>query len=371
LRVLVNTLSVNHLSARHVVYGFLRQIAKWTAGDHELILLHYNSTPPPADISGEHIERLPVSDRLRHWAIRSPWETFELPRIVRRHAIDLVFTASGAITRGLKVPQVSLAQNPWAFVPQAQRGATQKFKAALQRRGYRAALHDASMMFFISHHLRSLYRQHANGKPETRTDIAYVGLDDETHAAAERMRDTVEKDPLQIISVSAMAPWKGAHTLVDALQLLHARGIDARLRLVGPWPDPSYEQHIRRQIAKHNLDNSVTITGHVTKDELHRHYAEARVFCLMSACESFGIPAAEAMAFGTPVVATEDCAVSEICRNAGLFGPPDAPEWTADALERLLTDADDWRTRSTNALTNAARLRWHESAQPLMQIFSH
>jgi len=369
MRLLINTLSVGHLSGRHVVYGFVGQLARWTAGQHQLVLLHYAASPPPAEIAGPHVERLAISDRLQNWSVRAAWESWELPRVVRREGIDVAFTASGAVVPGLKTPQVSLAQNPWCLVPQVQRSVVERIKASVQRRAYRTALQRAAMMFFISDHLRDLYRRHANGRPETRTDIAWVGLDDATHAAAQAMRGNVAKQPLVILCVSAMARWKGIETLVEALRILRSRGCDALLRLVGPWPDSVYEDQIRRQIHESKLDSAVTIAGHVGRDQLHRHYAEAKVYCLMSCCESFGIPAAEAMAFGTPVVSAQASAVSEICHGAGLFGPTSDPAWTADALEQLLTEDQTWEQHSQQAVRNAARLRWEECSRPLMKMF--
>lgn len=370
MRLLINTLSVGHLSGRHVVYGFLRELAKTVSSPHELVLLAYEGAPIPAEIQGENVHRVPVSDRMRNWMLRSIWELAELPRLVRRLAADAVFTVSGSITPGLKVPQISLAQNPWCFVRRARSGWRDEFKAQVQLRAYRKAWRDAAMMFFISDHLRGLYRRHAPGIHETRSAIALVGLDDSTHEAAARLRATVTKDPMLILSVSAMAPWKGTETLVSALGLLRDRGLDARLRLVGPWPQPAYRKQIESQIHASRLEDRVTITGHVTRDELHRHYAEAQVFCLMSCCESFGIPAAEAMAFGTPIVSTKDCAIAEICAGAGAFGPIGDATWTADALEAMLSQESDWQAYSRRAVGNAEKLTWPRCAQPLQEIFN-
>ena len=113
----------------------------------------------------------------------------------------------------------------------------------------------------------------------------------------------------------------------------------------------------------------VEITGRVSRDELYRHYSEAKVFCLMSACESFGIPAAEAQAFGTPVVASQDCAIPEVCAGAGLFGPSGDVAWTANALTQMLSDDTVWQRSSQTAIDNARVLRWDRCAQPLLNMF--
>jgi glycosyltransferase involved in cell wall biosynthesis len=366
---MVNALSIGSLSGRHVVFGFLRPLARWVEGQHEILVLSYESEPPPADLLAAHVRWLPVADRLRPWWKRALWEMYELRHVIRREGADYVLNASGAAIPTCRVPQATLAQNPWCFVRRAQSGLAQVIKARMQRRAYQHALTKSRLMFYISDYLRRLYETlPSSGLPHS--EVAHVGLDDETHSAAARLKDTIGHDPLSIVCVSAMAPWKGIETLVDAIAIVRHKGLAARLTLVGPWPDLQYERGIRRQIAACGLQDHVTITGQVAKDELHRQYAQSRVFCLMSHCESFGIPAAEALAFGTPVVASAGCAIPEICEGAGLFGPAGDSDWTAQALITMLSDEAAWNTASINARRNAARLRWETTARPLLQMFS-
>ncbi len=369
MRVLVNGLSIGSLSGRHVVYGFLRPLAAWTREQHEYVLVTYESESPPRGLLRENVRRIEVSDRLRPWWKRTPWERLELPKLVKRERIDLVLTASGATVPGCPAPQVSLAQNPWCFVSAAQVGIRSRVKAVLQRRAYRQALGTAQMMIYLSHYLEAQYARLAVGGTMPRSEVAYPALDDDTHDSAAAWRARQEKDPLLIVSVSAMAPWKRAETVVSALGQLRAGGVEATLRLVGPWPDWSYRARIERQVEATHLSDVVQITGEVSKSELHRHYAEAKVFCLMSACESYGIPAAEAQAFGTPVVSTRDCAISEVCEGAGLFGPVDDTEWTTQALNTMLSDEKTWQSCSRRAIQNARALRWDSCARPLMSMF--
>jgi glycosyltransferase involved in cell wall biosynthesis len=370
MRVLVNALSIGSLSGQHVVYGFLSKLAEWTCSEHEFLILRDETSKLPESLIRENVTSLAVSRHLRNWIFRIPWEIAQLPRIARSQSIDVLLNPSGAKLPRMPCPQVVLAQNPWCFVPQVHRNAKDRFKALLQRRGYRSAFRSSDLMLFISDHLRSLYRQDAGPGREAPSEIAHVGLDGSTYAAAEKFRGDVVRDPHLIVSVSAMARWKGAETLVAAVKLLRDGGLPARLRLVGPWPDPAYEQEIRRQIDDLDLADAVAIAGKVTKGELHRHYAEARVFCLMSHCESFGIPAAEAQAFGTPVVASTGCAIPEVCGLGGLYGPPDDPHWTASALSTMLTSESTWRTYSQAALENAQKLRWDLTTRPFLSIFS-
>ena len=374
MRVLVNGLSTSGLSGRHVVLGFMKPLTRWTEGEHEFLFLHPPEWETESLKFSQNITYEPAPQGLEHWAKRSWWEARSMPGLICEKKIDLVFTPSGAITPGCPVPQVSLGQNPWCMVRNVQQGISEKTKAFVQRRAYRHALKHAAKMFYISKHLRGLYcklagEESPDANDESKNNIAYPALDEATHASAEKARAEIEKQPLRILSVSAMAPWKGIDTIVAATKKLRDSGIAAELHLVGPWTVPSYKLQIEAQIESLKLHDAVFIKGKVSKEELHQNYAEAKVFCLMSQCESFGIPAAEAQAFGTPVVGSDVCAMPEICGEGGLFGPPRDIDRTAEMLALLLTDQAQWNQFSEASVKNAARYRWEECTKPLLSMF--
>ncbi len=369
MHLLVNTLSIGSMSGRHVVYGFLQPFGNAILPDHQMTVLHYDSAPPPDDVMRLGVKAIAVPDRFRHWLKRLLWEAWRLPGLIRRHGVDVALTVSGALMPRCPVPQAVLCQNPWCYHPAVHRNAHDRFKARLQRIGYGSAFRDADLMIYISNHLRQLYTAANPNSTERRHRVALVGLNQSTYEAAKRLAH-LPRDPYSILAVSAMANWKGAHTLVSAVAMLHQRDIPAKLRLVGPWPDSDYEATVRRQIHALGLTHSVDILGRVSDQELHRQYATNQLFALPSQCESFGIPAAEAMAFGTPVVSTSSCAISEVCQQAGLFGPVGDPGWMSDAIERLMIDRGLWNQLSLAGRERASELTWHQCFKPLLEIES-
>lgn len=359
MRLLVNTLSIGSLSGEHVVYGFLRELVRSPEKAPEMTVLHYTSQRPPEDLLSLGVGRVELSDRLRPWALRTGWEIGRLPALAKKLGIERILNVSGGITPWLRTPQVSLAMNPWCYVADARSGWRQEIKAFMQRRNLRHAFRNAEHMIYISAHLRDLYR--AGNRDcldrEVPSTIAHVGLDDALFEAAERLQGA-ERNPHSILSVSVWARWKGVETVLQALRLLRTSGTPATLSLVGPWPDRAYRQRVESLIAELGLEQAVHIHGKVMVDELYRHYATHQVFCLMSPCESFGIPAAEAMAFGTPVVSTDCCAIMEVCNEGGLFVSPNDPRATADALARLLSDPVAAHPWSERARSRADTLKW-------------
>jgi len=367
--VLVNGLSVRSLSGEHVLLGHLRQLAGWTLGAHTFLLLHDRGQTSLLRQLPANVRPACLSHSLASWSRRIAWETLLLPRLLRRWHVDMIFTTSGTVLPRCRVPQVSLAQNPWCMVRRVHKGVVQKQKAVVQRYAYRQAMSRAALMIYNSGHMQELYRENAGGAIEQASQVVYQAVDDSAHRQAARLQERIAKQPGLILCVSAMASWKGIEVLVDALALLHRRGCRAGLRLVGPWPDKRYETMVRERIATKGLGDYVSITGKVTKNQLYRHYARAKVYCLMSHCESFGIPAVEAQAFGTPVVGSSVCAMPEICGPGGAFCRPDDTEQTADLLQKLLEDSAHWIAMSDRARKNAARFRWRTCSRPLLKMF--
>jgi glycosyltransferase involved in cell wall biosynthesis len=370
MRVLVNALSLGSLSGQHVLFGHLAQLARWTMDKHEYLVLHQaaHGLAVRNALPFANVKFIQAPRNASRWATRSVWESLTIPSLLKKNAADRYFTPAGTILPRCPVPQISLAQNPWCLVPQIHKGSTERLKAMLQRAAYKRAATAADLMVYNSKHIQNLYLQNAGRTTLAPSMIAYQGINDETHIAAAAMRSENRRKPFRILSVSAMAPWKGAETVVRATGLLRKKGIPAELYLVGPWPDSQYESRIRTLIQEDGLQTYVHITGKVSVAELHEHYASAQVFCLMSQCESFGIPAVEAQAFGTPVVGSDSCAMAEIGGAGGLFGPPGNAANTARLLEVLLTDAFRWKQYSDAAIRNSERYIWSTCSRPLLKI---
>lgn len=369
MRVLVNALSVTNLSGRHVLLGHLQKVALWTRGEHEFdVLFHAHNRDVCRDM-GENVRWVECPGLTADWLGRSAWEMTNLSRVASTLGSDFLFTPAGTIVPGLPLPQVVFAQNPWALVKNLQRTAIQNVKAVLQRSNYRRAVRESPLMFFNSDYMRTAYRENA-GCIEIDSAVVYQALDDETHELARQMRSSSERNPLQIFSVSAMAPHKGVETLVQALAIVRERyEIPAQLVLAGAWPDRRYRKMIEALVSELGLQANVIFKGHVSEQELYQLYAESRVFALMSRCESFGIPAIEAQAFGTPVVSSNCCAIPEVCGRGGVFPEVGDVQGTADRIATLLSDELAWCQLSEAAIENSGKFRWNLCSQKLLRMF--
>ena len=367
-RILVNALSVTNPSGLHVLLGHMGQVADALADRLRLVVLCRADMDALRAGLGTRVDWEFAPSATRRWFGRACWERGNLGHLVRKHAVCATFTPSGIAAHGLDVPQIVFCQNPWALVPTARRWRDAP-KAWLQRRAYRRAMRVADVMVFLSSYMQTAYRRNAEFH-ERRGLVAYAGADEATRARATAQAPLLRK-PGQIVSVSVMAPHKNAEALVRAFHALRAQGHpEATLVLVGSWPDSAYERNIRALVEALGLQAAVHFAGFVSRAELDRFYAESQVFCLMSRCESFGIPAIEAQLFGTPVVSSTAGAIPEICGAGGVFCDPDDVSGIAAALRRLIEDEEEWRRCSDRARQNAARFSWNLCSRPLIELFS-
>jgi glycosyltransferase involved in cell wall biosynthesis len=93
-------------------------------------------------------------------------------------------------------------------------------------------------------------------------------------------------------------------------------------------------------VNKLGLTSRVTFTGKVPSESLRRLYTTSEIVVLPSLYEGFGLPAAEAMACGTPVVATQAGALPEVVGKdgAGILVPSRDPQALATAILKVLKD---------------------------------
>ena len=368
-KILVNALSVTNHSGRHVLLGYLEQLVAGLQGRCRLVVLCRADAAELRHRLADRVDWAFAPAATRSWFRRAIWERRRLKDQARQHGASIYFTTSGiAAHLPATILQVVFCQNPWALVPAARRW-RDALKAWLQRRAYRRALRVADAMAFLSGYMQEAYRQNA-GFSEKRGVVAYAGADESARIRAAE-KGGVPRQREQILSVSAMAPHKNVEALVNAFRAVRAHGHPhARLVLAGPWPDPVYERKIRTLVDSLGLREAITFAGFVSREQLDRLYAESQVFCLMSRCESFGIPAIEAQLFGTPVVSSAVCAIPEICGEGGVFLYPDDSDGIAAALQTLIEDESEWRRLSGLARKNAERFVWSRCSRPLVDLFA-
>jgi glycosyltransferase involved in cell wall biosynthesis len=172
----------------------------------------------------------------------------------------------------------------------------------------------------------------AFGISPERVHVVYNGVDTE----AFRPEPDIARDPWQLITTaSADQPLKGTQHLIPAFARLCERFPKLRLTFVGrPKPGGATE----RLIDSLGVRQRIRFLHGVSADEMRILYASSAIAVVPSEYEGFGLPAAEAMACGTPVVSTDGGALPEVVGDAGRIVPAGNPHALASAIGELLED---------------------------------
>ena len=150
-------------------------------------------------------------------------------------------------------------------------------------------------------------------------------------------------DRPRLLYVGRLAPIKGLTTLLDGMARLRAAGSRAHLCIVGGDTDEplnGHEGELRARLAELELQDTVTFVGAQPQERLRAWYVAADATVLPSYYESFGMVALEAMACGSPVVASRVGGLQTTVRDriTGVLVPDHDPVSLADALQRVLAD---------------------------------
>jgi glycosyltransferase involved in cell wall biosynthesis len=123
------------------------------------------------------------------------------------------------------------------------------------------------------------------------------------------------------------------------------------------------QANIRRAIAEAGVESLVHWTGFLPDEELRHLHSGAVALLLPSACEGFGLPAVEAAACGTAVIATTQSPLPALLAGGGLFIPPGDQAALTAALRTLLGDETARAGMARTARERAGVLSWEGGAE--------
>jgi len=170
-----------------------------------------------------------------------------------------------------------------------------------------------------------------------------------------------------LLFVGTIEPRKNLIRLLNAFEILQAEGLTQALVLAGRrgWLYEDFFAALERSPAR----RSVLFPGYIPDEELPAIYSGAQALVFPSLHEGFGLPVLEALACGTPVIASRAASIPEVGGDAvSYFDPHDTSELVM-AVRRVL--CDDWLREELRArgLLQAARFSWARTAAETRAVY--
>jgi D-inositol-3-phosphate glycosyltransferase len=192
----------------------------------------------------------------------------------------------------------------------------------------------------------------------------------------------IPEDHQMILFVGRIEALKGIDTLLNAMLHLRNRGLtspDCRmcLNIIGGNPELDDQenapemQRLLKMASEYQMDGMIRFLGKKDQDILPYYYSAAEVVVVPSHYESFGMVALEAMACGTPVIASETGGLAYLIKDGetGFFVPPADPEALSDKLEQILLDQKLRDRLSQAAVLYAQQFAWQHIASRLISLY--
>jgi glycosyltransferase involved in cell wall biosynthesis len=205
--------------------------------------------------------------------------------------------------------------------------------------------------------------------PADRVYVTEPGVDVASLASGTAASDS-------LLCVAALTPDKGHDVLLGALAMVS--DLSWRCECVGSLVrDSAFADGVRRCARNHGLGDRLRFPGPLSGPELDRAYAAADLLVLASRAETYGMVVAEALARGTPVLATEVGGVTEALGHGddgtrpGLLIPPNDPTALGAALRAWLEDAALRDRLRLAARERRAKLRpWAATASAVADVLA-
>jgi glycosyltransferase involved in cell wall biosynthesis len=188
------------------------------------------------------------------------------------------------------------------------------------------------------------------------------------------LRYGLEGCPRFLLYVGGISPHKNLKTLVSAYHLLAFEEslADVKLVLVGDYQNDSFYSDypaLKERVEQLGLSERVIFTGYIEDQDLAYLYNAASALVLPSLEEGFGLPAIEAMACATPVIASNRGSLPEILGDAGQFFDPLEPRGISEVLRQVLGDEPLRKRMVATGLARAHEFMWDKAAKDVLTIF--
>ena len=314
-------------------------------------------------IYADNVEPVVLPPPTRHPLLYLIWFEHMLPRALRRHKVDVFVSPDGFLSTRTSIPQLAVMHDlNFEHYPDDLPPAYSRYYRTWFPRFARKAARIATVSGYSKQDIIARYHV-----PADRTDVVYNGVGDifsplnekEKRTTRERFTDGAP----YLVCVGAMHRRKNLANTFAAFDRLAAGDAGIRLLIVGErmFKDARMEQAYASM--KHK--DRVIFAGRLGQAELRLALGAALALVYVSYFEGFGIPVAEAMRCGVPVVAANATSLPEVAGEAAVYCDPFNVEDITRAMRTIVAD-EALRARLIAAgLERSQRYTWDRTAEGL------
>ena len=311
------------------------------------------------------LERVAAS---AHPPTNAGWTLIGLPRTAARARVQVIHAPSYTAPFWAGAPVVlTIHDISYETHPEWYPYRRDWLRRYFYRRSATAAARVLTISTFSASEIASAYRI-----PSARITVTPLGVHTTFGAGDPNVPLDLPADVTEpyLLHVGDLHERRNLPIVVDAL--LEARrhfGAASALSLVLAGVDRGVSEGLCGMASEAGSPDAVLALGPVSEDRVHALYRGAIALVYPSLYEGFGLPLVEAMASGTPVLASHAAAMPEVLGGAGLLlDPHDVSAWR-DAIIRIVNDEALRRDLRARGLARAATYTWQRTARLTLNVY--
>lgn len=335
--------------------------------EHEFLFL-FDRAPDGRFLYGPNVTPVVMGPPTRHPLLYRLWFDWLLPRRLKAIRADAFISPDGFVALRSAVPTLAVMHDlNFEHYPEDLPRAYRDYYRTYFPRFARHAARLATVSEFSRRDIAARYEVDA-----ARIDVVHNGVGEVFRPLGPEERDAARARFTQgapyFVCVGSLHPRKNIARLLLAFdELLEQHPSDLRLLIVGErfWWDARMEEAWKRVRRK----DRVVFTGRLRQHELHQAMGGALALAFISYFEGFGIPVAEAMRCGVPVVAAEATCLPEIAGDAAHYCDPFSVADIKRALFEVWSDPAHADHLRAAGIRRSARYTWEKAAEALWASF--
>jgi glycosyltransferase involved in cell wall biosynthesis len=307
-------------------------------------------------------EGIVLKPATRHPLLWYWWHEWQLPPLLRKTGADLFLSPDGIIPLSSPIPcipvihDINFYHRPHDVPP---------LTSLYYRYFFRKFANKAARILTVSEFSKVDISSYLRIKPEN-IDVAYNGVSEYFTPAnpseTERFRLDLTGGIPYFLFVGNFSPRKNIPGVIKAYERFRSSS-QFNYKLVLTGGKLFLNSETDRLLKKSEWASDIIITGPMVHEELRILYSSAAALVFVPWFEGFGIPAAEAMRCGTPVILSDTTSLPEIGGNAALLVNPGNTTEISDAMIKVITDDSMRKSMIARGLIESQRFTWNNCAE--------
>lgn len=234
---------------------------------------------------------------------------------------------------------------------------------------------DANAIIAVSNHTRSDIIRYFP-EAEEKTFVAHLGIEDRFQYCPQPDRSFLntfgypEDYPPFLLYVGETQPRKNVLGLITAFaELPLSVRKKYHLVIVGNSSRHDYRASLFSLVQQRSIQDKVHFYTNVSHDDLVKFYNAAHAFVFPSFYEGFGIPVAEAMKCGCPVLTSTSSSLPEVGGDAALYADPNDIDALKEKLRQIIEDDELRKTLREKGFVQASKFDWKKTAELTHNVY--